>query len=148
VRNGPGTILAIIPPSFSARSFAVCYGCAVEHWVFWTRVADSMRKFQRRRGFTLLELLMVITIIGIISAVVITRISHQALDAKKKCCMQYCADINSAIEVYRFEKGGPPAALSALEGAYYPEAIPNCPVNGSAYAMDPTTLRVTAGHNH
>jgi general secretion pathway protein G len=106
-----------------------------------------MRANLRRRGFTLLELLAVITIMGIISALVITRISHQALDAKKKCCSQYCADLNSAIEVYRFQVGAPPASLTDLEGEYYPEAVPKCPVTNAVYTMDGTTFRVMS-HNH
>ena len=106
-----------------------------------------MRMNLRRRAFSLLELLAVITIMGIISAMAITRIAHQALDAKKKCCSQYCADLNSAIEVYRFEKGNPPAVLSDLEEEYYPEAIPNCPVNHAVYTIDATVQRVLS-HNH
>jgi prepilin-type N-terminal cleavage/methylation domain-containing protein len=110
-------------------------------------MALEMRMTSRNRGFSLLELLAVITIMGIIAALVITRISHQALDAKKKCCSQYCSDLNSAIEIYRFEQGAAPTSLSELEGEYYPEIIPKCPVNQVQYTIDATVHRVLS-HNH
>jgi type II secretory pathway pseudopilin PulG len=92
-------------------------------------------------------MLAVITIIGIISAIVITRVSHHALDAKKKSCLQYKGDLNSAIETYRFEVGTPPAALNQLEGTYYPQTVPNCPVDNTPYTIDATAGRIL-GHNH
>lgn len=98
-------------------------------------------------GFTLLEMLAVITIIGIIAAITVTRISQQALDAKKKCCLQYKGDINSAIERYFFDKGSFPNAVTDLEGEYYPDAIPKCPVTNQDYQMDAVVGRVL-GHAH
>lgn len=107
-----------------------------------------MRKpLKMRRGFSLLELLAVVTILGIIAAMAMSRVSVQALDAKKKACLQYRADINSAIEHYYFDQDAYPTQLSDLQGTYYPEAIPNCPVDNSPYTIDGTTHRV-AGHNH
>jgi hypothetical protein len=46
-----------------------------------------------------------------------------------------------------FDNGGPPAQLSDLEGDYYPETIPNCPADNTAYTIDPVTQRIV-GHNH
>jgi prepilin-type N-terminal cleavage/methylation domain-containing protein len=100
-----------------------------------------------RKGFTLLELLAVVTLIGIVSAMVITRVSAQALEAKKKCCLQYKGDLNSAIEHYYIMEGAFPAQVSDLYDKYYPEAIPNCPVTNTPYTIDPATNRIDA-HNH
>jgi general secretion pathway protein G len=105
---------------------------------------------QRKRGhraFTLLEMLAVITIIGIIASIVVTRVSYQAYEAKKKCCLQYKADINSAIERYHFDIGSYPASVSDLQGDYYPAELPKCPVTNLEYDMDATTGRVL-GHAH
>jgi general secretion pathway protein G len=102
---------------------------------------------QSSAGFTLLELLAVITIIGILAATVMSRISTQAFDAKKKCCLQYKADLNSAIERFHFEQDGYPSQLSELQGTYYPESIPNCPVTNLPYEIDSVTNRVQ-GHIH
>lgn len=106
-----------------------------------------MYRHRTMTGFSLLEMLAAITIIGIISAIVLTRVSHHALDAKKKSCLQYKGDINNAIELYRFDFGTPPADLSDLEGTYYPQAIPPCPVTNLNYQIDGTAGRVI-GHNH
>ena len=84
---------------------------------------------------------------GITAAIIIPRISNQAFDAKKKCCCQYAADINSAIERYRFDQGAFPSSLSVLEGDYYPDVLPKCPVNNLDYTMDPVLFRVI-GHQH
>ena len=93
-------------------------------------------------------MLAVVTLIGIIGAIIVPRISGQALDAKKKVCRQYVADINSAMERYWFDNGSFVTNLSQIENNnYYPDAIPPCPVDGTNYTIDATTHRI-AGHAH
>ena len=106
-----------------------------------------MKRRKANLGFSLLELLAVVTILGILAATAMSRVASQALDAKKKCCRQYKADLNAGIERYYFENGGYPAQLSDLEGDIYTEAVPNCPVDNSPYSMDAIIHRIT-GHNH
>jgi len=105
-------------------------------------------KLRRRHGFTLLELLAVVTIMGIVATIVIPRISGQAVQAKKNVCHQFKSDLNNAIERYLFDTGKLPADLDDLrDDDHYPEAIPACPVANQSYALDPTTGRIT-GHEH
>jgi hypothetical protein len=79
---------------------------------------------------------------------VVPRISVSAFAAKQKACLQYRGDINAAIERYMFDKGMPPTQISDIEnGEYYPDTIPNCPVDNVAYTIDPATNRVS-GHDH
>lgn len=102
----------------------------------------------RRNAFSLLELLAVVTLIGIISAIIVPRISGQAFDAKRKVCHQYKADINTALDRWWFDKGSWATSLSDIEHIdYHPEAIPNCPVDNTPYVIDGTTHRVL-GHAH
>jgi type II secretory pathway pseudopilin PulG len=84
----------------------------------------------------LLELLAVVTILGIIAVVVVPRIGVQGFTAKAKVCDQYVSDINAAIERYYFDHGAFPAQLSDLTPDYYPEAIPPCPATGAPYTID------------
>ena len=100
------------------------------------------------KGFTLLEMLAVVTIMGILVVIVIPRLSGHTLTAKKNVCHQYKADLNNALERYLFERGQLPADLQVLNDEdYYPEAIPKCPVTNLDYTFDNTTGRI-AGHNH
>jgi len=99
-----------------------------------------LRSAKRRRGgFSLLELLAVVTILGIIALVVIPRISVSANTAKKNADSQNKAEINSAVERWYFEKGTyPQKDLSDIGGdaTYFPNGLPTNPVNGNAYTLD------------
>jgi prepilin-type N-terminal cleavage/methylation domain-containing protein len=104
------------------------------------------RKTRRfRLGFSLLELLAVVTILGIIAVVVVPRISVSSGTAKQNANEQNVAEINSAVERWYFEKGTwPKADLSdiGVDANYFPDGVPTNPVDGSAYALDATTHRV------
>ena len=100
-----------------------------------------------RRGFSLLELLAVVTILGIIAVVVIPRISSSSTTAKENACFQNKAEVNAAVERYFFTNGSLPADLDALNTAtYFPDTIPSCPVSNTAYTLNATTKRVS-GHS-
>lgn len=106
-----------------------------------------MKKVRRRSrgGFSLLELLAVVTILGIIAVIVIPRISISSATAKQAADRQNKAEINSAVERWYWEKGAYPANdLSDISKDlnYFPQGLPVSPVTGSAYALDPTTKRV------
>jgi prepilin-type N-terminal cleavage/methylation domain-containing protein len=102
-----------------------------------------------RRAFSLLELLAVVTLMGILAAIIIPRIGGSTLRAKIHACHQYRAEINAAAERYYFDHGSPPSRLSDLElnQEYFPDKAPYCPVTKEAYTLDATTGRVV-GHDH
>ncbi len=102
-----------------------------------------MQLRKHREGFSLLELLAVVIILGVIAAVVIPRITYSSVTAKQNACFQNKAEINSAVERYYFDNGSLPADTTALS-AYFPDGVPVCPVSTSAYALDATTKRVTS----
>jgi prepilin-type N-terminal cleavage/methylation domain-containing protein len=106
---------------------------------------NGLNKKAKRRGFSLLELLAVVTILGIIAVVVIPRISVSSAKAKTEANKQNKAEINSAVERWYFEKGTWPADnLSDIgaDASYFPNGIPTSPVDGSAYTLNSTTHRV------
>lgn len=102
-------------------------------------------RIRRRRGFSLLELLAVVTILAIIAVVVIPRISVSSSTAKANANIQNKAEINSAVERWYFEEGTWPANDLSDIGAdtdYFPAGLPTNPVDGSAYSLNATTHRV------
>lgn len=98
----------------------------------------------RRRGFSLMELLAVVTILGIIAAIVVPRVTASSDTAKAKVHDHNRATINSAIERYYINVGSWPSAnLNELDVvAYFPDGLPVNPITGGAYTMNTTTNRI------
>jgi len=102
----------------------------------------------RRLGFSLLELLAVVTILGIIAVVVIPRISVSGKAARQEANRQNISEINSAIERYYFANNVFPANLTSLNVAtYFPSGIPTIPGTTTAYVIDATSNRVIEASN-
>ncbi len=103
---------------------------------------------QRRSGFSLLELLAVVTILGIVAAVILPRVTTTSTVAKEKTCYHNRAEINTLVEQYRLKTGNWPANNLSDIGAdvnYFPQGIAVCPVSGEPYRLDATKHRVI-GH--
>ena len=108
----------------------------------------KMAAAQFRRGFSLLELLAIVLIMGIMAAVIVPRIGGHTGKAKANVCHQYKADINDKLEKYFFDTETWATDLNDIQSDdYYPTAIPVCPVDGTAYTIDPATHRIM-GHDH
>lgn len=109
-----------------------------------------MRAIQKRQGFTLIEILAVVVILGILAAVVVPRVLASSATAKTNSCYQNKAVINTSVEKWYFDNGTWPLdALTdiGVDNDYFPDGIPTCPVDSTAYALDITSHRVT-GHSH
>ena len=102
------------------------------------------------KGFTLVEVLLVIVIIGILAAIVIPRITYSKTEAQKQACNSNVAAMNSQIELYHSQEGAYPTVLTDLVNSptnqSYIDAIPTCPF-GQNYTYNTTSHRVLA-HSH
>jgi prepilin-type N-terminal cleavage/methylation domain-containing protein len=108
---------------------------------------SSMSKLSHRsrHGFSVMELLAVVTILGIITAIIVPRVTVSSDTAKQKVNAHNKATINAAVERWYIEKGTWPADnLSDIsaETSYFPEGLPVNPTDGSAYQLNATTHRV------
>jgi len=103
---------------------------------------------KQTRGVTLIELLIVVLILGALSAIAIPRISQSATNAKRKACDTNVDVINSSIELYSADNDKYPKELGDVTKnvTYFPDGAPACPF-GTAYVMDAKTYRV-AEHSH
>ncbi len=106
-----------------------------------------MRKIKKgkRTGFSLMELLAVVTILGIIAAIIVPRVTVSSDTAKAKVNSHNKATINAAVERWYIETGAWPANDLTDIGAdtdYFPDGIPTNPVSGAAYTLNATTHRV------
>ncbi len=69
---------------------------------------------QRRAGFTLVELLLVIAILGILGSVVVMNFSDSGDKARKAATLTSIGAIDQAIQVYKIETGRLPKSLDDL----------------------------------
>ena len=105
---------------------------------------------QKRFGASLLELLAVVTILGVLTVVVVPRISVGAKTSQKAACDMNVAVIEIQAILWRRETGSwPDSSLSdvAASTKYFPEGKPQCPVDSTEYQLNSNTGRVI-GHNH
>src|SRR4029079_5300963 len=102
-------------------------------------------RYSKRRGFSLMELLAVVTILGIIAAIIVPLVAVSSDTAKTKVNSHNKATINAAVERWYIEKGAWPANNLSDIGAdvnYFPDGVPVNPTNGTAYSLNATTHRV------
>ena len=104
-----------------------------------------IRMNQKRTGFSLMELLAVVTILGIIAAIIVPRVAVSSDTAKAKVNAHNKATINATVERWYVEKGTWPAVNLSDIGAdtnYFPDGLPTNPTNNAAYTIGATTHRV------
>ncbi len=87
-------------------------------------------KGKSRKGFTLVELMVVVAIIGILVVIAIPVYKNSLETAKKNACLANLRTINGAIQLYKYEKGNDPASVAALVPDYL-ASEPVCPSDGT-----------------
>ena len=95
------------------------------------------RTIKKRKGFMLLELIIVVAIIGILAAVAIPNLVGMTDEAKVAKIQSDLSTIGTAMEVYHVKKGGTyPDNLSVLEGDNgYLKKVPEPPTGASKYTI-------------
>ena len=70
-----------------------------------------------RSGFTLIEILIVVVILGILAAVIIPQFTNAADDASVSSARTQLQTMRSQIELYRAQRGAYPTANGAIAGS-------------------------------
>lgn len=100
------------------------------------------------RGFTLVELLVVVLILGALAAIAVPRIARTSDRAKTNVCRMNVDIINRQIELYFATASQWPSSLNELleNDQYFPEGPLACPFN-TPYEYSSQTHHV-ADHDH
>lgn len=102
------------------------------------------RSSKQRGGFSWVELLAIVTILGIIAAIVVPRLTISKEAALERADRRNKAEINAAVERWYVEKGTWPQRDLRDIGAdskYFPQGLPTRPGDGAVYSLDPATHR-------
>ena len=88
----------------------------------------------RKAGFTLVEIMIVVAIIGLLAAIAIPNFVKARTTAQANACINNLRQIDGAKEQYMLENNttAAPTAMTDLAGVTgYIKATPNCPAGGT-----------------
>jgi prepilin-type N-terminal cleavage/methylation domain-containing protein len=91
----------------------------------------------RRGGFTLVEIMIVVAIIGLLSSMAIPSFVRARAESREKTCINALRQIDGAKDVYALESGSSSGAacdMATIEG--YLKQVPQCPVNDVDYLVN------------
>ncbi|HIE10414.1 MAG TPA: type II secretion system protein GspG [Kiritimatiellae bacterium] len=98
---------------------------------------DRCRRAVRRNGFTLIEILLVVVIIGILVGVALPRLGGRKRQAEIAAARADIANISTALSLYELDNGSYPPSLQALvsnpggaqnwNGPYLQKGVPKDP---------------------
>jgi prepilin-type N-terminal cleavage/methylation domain-containing protein len=101
----------------------------------------------KNSGLTLVELMVVITIIGLLSAIVYANFGDVRKQARDKVRMTDLKEIQLALELYKSQNSQYPTGLSSLVTEGFLPVVPSDP-SGSAYSVDTNASRYKVWTTH
>lgn len=121
------------------------------------KTAHNVRRL-RYGGFTLLELMIVLTVMMILMAVAVPFYNRHVIQARESVLRSNVQTLNKVIQQYTLDKGQAPQSLDDLVQAGYFHELPTDPMTGQAdwetdiedpsNAADPQQPGIVKAHSH
>ena len=110
-----------------------------------------MRMFRKEEGFTLVELMVVVLIIGILVAIAIPVFNAARDNAQQKACFANMRTIDGSVQQWVAAEVGRSAAdctVAILVADGYLVDEPVCPADGSSYTITGGVVDACATHGN
>src|SRR5687768_2274995 len=95
-----------------------------------------------RKGFTLVEIMIVVAIIGILIAIAVPGFVKARTESRRRSCQENLTKIDGAKEQWALENRKAPGDavtiddLYAADGTSYLKSNPTCPTDNAAYTLN------------
>jgi general secretion pathway protein G len=94
---------------------------------------SSLRSSRAARGFTLIELMVVIVIIGVLAAIIVPNVLDRAEQAKVTAASTDVHNLKQALKFYKLDNGNYPTAEQGLQALVTKPATDPVPSNWRPY---------------
>ena len=102
-------------------------------------MTGSQKKIRKQRGFTMIEMIIVIAIILILTSIAIPIYTGHVLRAREAVLREDLYTMRSAIDQYTQDKAKAPQSLDDLVSTGYLRAIPKDPITNATDTWQPVT---------
>lgn len=103
-----------------------------------------MRFMKNQRGFTLIEMLIVMLIITVLIAIAIPNVTKQSASVDEKGCKAYVHMVQGQVESYRMDFKAVPTVANLVTEGFLKEGETSCP-NGAPISISDGGVVSSAG---